>query len=64
MSGLPTPMPPVLSEALGKQSPERREAFAEHFLGGTPAEYLSDWLRRAGTPVGATTIKRYRRAVA
>lgn len=58
-----TGMPPVLGEALGKLSRERREAFLPHLHGGTSAEFLSDWLGRAGVPVSATTIKRYRRTL-
>lgn len=53
--------PPVLSEALEKHSTDRREAFMQHLLGGTSANYLADWLKRAGTPVGSTTIKDARR---
>lgn len=56
-------VPPVLAEALGKHDPERRTAFIMHLDGGTSAEYLSGWLARAGTPVGATTIKKYRRSI-
>ena len=60
---LPGAVPPVLSEALSKLHPERREALVEHLLGGTSADYLSDWLGRAGTPVGPTTLKKYRRSI-
>lgn len=61
---LPGKVPPVLVEALAKQSVERRQAFADHLLGGTSANYLADWLKRAGTPVGKTTLKDYRRSIA
>lgn len=60
-TGLPGTPPPVLVTALGKHDAERRNAVVAHLLGNTSADYLSDWLSRAGTPVGATTIKRYRR---
>lgn len=60
---LPGDVPPVLAEALGRHDPERREAFMKHLTGGTSAEYLSNWLTRAGTPVGETTIKKYRRSI-
>lgn len=54
-------MSTVLDDALRSLSDERREAFLAHYRGGTSADYLSDWLTRAGAPVGATTIKRLRR---
>lgn len=54
-------MPPVLADALDSLSPERRLAWMAHFEGGTSADQLSDWLKRAGCPVGPTTIKTYRR---
>ena len=57
-------VPPVLQKALAQHSPERQQAFADHLLGGTSANYLADWLSRAGTPVGKTTIKDYRKAIA
>lgn len=60
MHELPGSAPPVLAMALAKHDPERRQAFIAHLLGGTSADYLSDWLTRAGTPVAATTIKKYR----
>lgn len=51
---------PKLKQALSAMTPERREAFLPHLLGGTSANWLSDWLRRAGTPVSATSLKEYR----
>lgn len=56
-----TNYPPSLSKALAALSAQRRDAFLTHLDGGTGADYLSDWLKRAGQPVGATTIKLYRR---
>ena len=64
IQNLPGNVPPVLVDALSRHDAERRAAFINHLLGGTSAEYLSDWLSRAGTPVGATTVKRYRRSLA
>jgi len=42
---------------------EAREAFLSHLHEGTSASWLSDWLTRAGHPVGATTLKDFRRKV-
>ena len=64
IQNMPGEVPPVLVEALHKHDAERRAAFINHLLGGTSADYLSGWLKRAGTPVGATTIKSYRRSIA
>lgn len=63
ITGLPGDVPPVLAKALSQHGKERRAAFITHLLGGTGAQYLADWLKRAGTPVGATTIKDYRRTI-
>lgn len=57
---LPGNPPPKLTEALSRHDEERRGAFLAHLLGGTSAAYLAGWLKRAGTPVGKTTIKDYR----
>jgi hypothetical protein len=59
-TALPGSPPPVLDAALRSHSEERRAALVQHILGGTSADWLSDWFKRAGTPVGATTIKTYR----
>lgn len=64
MSALPGRPGPKLRAAWEAMSQERREAFLPHLLGGTSANWLSNWLTRAGTPVGATTIKDYRRTAA
>lgn len=50
-----------LKAALEAVGTEAREGFLTHLEGGTSANYLSDWLTRAGHPIGATTIKDYRR---
>lgn len=60
---IPGSTPPVLARALTKHTPERISAFVGHVQGGTSANYLADWLKRAGTPVSATTIKQYRRSL-
>lgn len=58
---LPGSPGPKLKQAWEAMTPERKEAFLPHLLGGTSADWLSSWLRRAGTPVSATQIKVYRR---
>lgn len=40
---------------------EAANALLAHLEGGTSANYLADWLTRAGHPVSATTVKAYRR---
>jgi len=55
--------PPALLDAVGRLDDERQEAFFTHLIGGTSADYLSDWMKRAGAPIGATTIKNYRRTL-
>ena len=49
--------------ALQDLGPEASAAFMTHLRGGTSANWLSDWLTRAGHPVGATTLKDYRKKV-
>lgn len=58
-----TGAPPVLEAAFSKIGQDATRLFMDHLRGGTSANYLSDWLGRAGAPVSATTIKEYRRAV-
>lgn len=63
MSGpLPGSPPPKLQEAYGALAPDARSAVLPHLIGDTSADYLSGWFSRYGAPVGATTIKAYRRA--
>lgn len=45
------------------QDEERRHALTDHILGGSSANWLADWFKRAGTPVGKTTIKDYRTSI-
>lgn len=46
---------------LSKSYGEALEPFLKHLSGGTSAEWLADTLTEAGYPIGATTIKSYRR---
>lgn len=50
-----------LAEAVEGLGEDRRQAILPHLYGGTSADWISDWLTRAGHPVSATTIKRWRR---
>ncbi len=52
-----------LQVALDAMSDAIRVAFMRHLDGDTSAEYLSDWLERAGTPVSPSSIRTYRRTV-
>lgn len=61
MTTLPGRPPARVKECLSALSPRAREAFLEHLVGGTSAEWLAGWLKRAGHPVSATTLKVYRR---
>lgn len=58
---LPGVVPPALLASYEALSPERQAAVKAHLLGGTSSEWMANWLSRASKPVGATTIKRYRR---
>jgi hypothetical protein len=58
---LPGAAGPKLTAAVDTMDDPTREAFQSHLLGDTSAEYLADWLTRAGTPVSASTIRTYRR---
>lgn len=60
---LPGHPPRVLALAYNDLSDEARRALRPHLLGGTSSEYLADWLRRAGKPVGSRTIRRYRASI-
>lgn len=40
---------------------EALEPLLDHLQGGTSAEWLAETLTEAGAPIGATTIKAYRR---
>lgn len=61
---LPGRPPHVLQAAYGALEPALRAALLPHLLGGTGADRVSGWLREAGHPVGATSIKNYRRSLA
>lgn len=47
--------------ALVEVGEEARNAFLAHLKGGTSATWLSEWMTKAGHPMGATTIKDFRR---
>jgi hypothetical protein len=63
VSGLPGNPPPVLVKALDQHPIEVQRLFIAHLQGGTSCDWLADRLAVAGTPVGATTLKRYRRSL-
>ncbi|MFC4089385.1 hypothetical protein [Micromonospora sp. GCM10011541] len=52
-----------LQAALDAMSDPVRQAFLAHLIGETSAEYLADWLERAGTPVSPSSIRTYRRSL-
>ncbi len=54
---------PKIRDAWDRMDERRRAAFRPRLLGSTSAEYLADWLTRAGTPVSASTIRTYRRSL-
>lgn len=60
-TGLPGSVPARLLGAYRGLPRDYQEAVRKHLLGGTSADWLSDWFGRYGLPVGATTIKKYRR---
>lgn len=49
-----------IETALAAMSEPAREAFHRHLIGGTSADWLSEVLAKAGTPVSSTMIKTYR----
>lgn len=52
-----------IDTALASLGDQVRDAFLAHVRGGTSAAWLADWLTRAGHPVGATTVKEFRKKV-
>jgi hypothetical protein len=54
---------PRLRTAVDAMSESTRRAFLAHLIGATSAEYLADWLTRAGTPISASTLRTYRRTL-
>lgn len=54
---------PRLRAAVDAMSEPTRRAFLAHLIGATSAEYLADWLTRAGTPISASTLRTYRRTL-
>ena len=63
MTDLPGQPGPKLRDAWDGMNAAERVAFMPHILGTTSAEYLADWLSRAGWPVSASTIRTYRRSL-
>jgi hypothetical protein len=57
---LPGDPPPALESAYFGLSEMYAKAIYPHILGGTSSEVLASWFSRAGHPVGARTIRRYR----
>lgn len=51
---------PSIEAAFAGIGGEATTAFLEHLDGGTPAAYLTDWLKRAGHPVSTTVLKDFR----
>lgn len=60
---LPGDPPPSVQKALSSYTDEYRTLILAHLRGGTSCNWLSDWLHRSGTPVSATTLKKYRRSL-
>lgn len=56
-------MPPKLQAVYDALAPSARGPFIKHVQGGTSAEWLARTLTAHGFPVGATTIKTYRRSL-
>ena len=62
-SRLPGDPGPRLRDAFDAMTTQKQAVFLPHLLGETSAEYLAGWLARHGTPVSASTIRTYRRAL-
>ncbi|GIF02249.1 hypothetical protein [Paractinoplanes rishiriensis] len=62
-TNLPGNPGPRLQAAVDAMTDATRHAFLTHLIATTSAEYLADWLKRAGTPVSASTIRTYRRTL-
>ncbi|TCC19981.1 hypothetical protein [Kribbella sindirgiensis] len=60
---LPGKPGPKLQHAWDSLVDAAREPFRNHLLGGTSADWLAYWLNLAGTPVSASSIRTYRRAL-
>lgn len=63
-AALPTGAPFVLQNAYANLPLALQAPFYDHLVGGTSANWLSDWCTRAGCPVSATTIKLFRQRYA
>lgn len=53
----------ALSSVWGQLSHPERAALLPHLVGATGADWVANELTRAGHPIGATSIKNYRRAL-
>lgn len=60
---LPGTPGPSLEAVCAALSPEAREAFEAHLLGGTSADWLATTMRDAGHKLSASTIRTYRRSL-
>lgn len=60
---LPEPVPPVIAKAYAALTEERQAKFDLAFKGGVPAELLATFLTTAASPVSASSIRTYRRAI-
>lgn len=58
---LPGEPPARLQAVYEALAPSAMESLRVHLMGGTSADTLADVLTRHGYPIGATTIKTYRR---
>lgn len=63
MTKLPGSPGPKLQQAYDGMPANCRDPFRNHLLNGTSADWLSYWLGLAGTPVSASSIRTYRRAL-
>jgi hypothetical protein len=62
MTDLPDYAPPSVVALWDELTPEQREALLPRILGRSPVDRLVEALRKAPRPIGATTIKNFRRA--
>lgn len=60
---LPGVPPPIIAAIWGQLSGLARAALRPHLLGETSADWLANTLTDEGFPVGASTIRTYRRAL-
>lgn len=63
MSSLPGSPSPTLRRVWSEVPGPARGSLKDHLLNGTSADWLARSLTEAGYPIGATTIKTYRRSL-